>query len=920
MVATSSIKNIWKLLERFKDESTLLMNEDNLVVLIYITKHEGIGVDDLIKKLDKHIIHVKDNVVFLKSNRFIIGKNSLIYATEKGEEMVDIIEYSQYKIDDVPKDIILGYTLEKPPLGIGSTSFTFKAERKKIKNKVIKIFKPGIFDHIDFDKKIEALQPLSNLTNLVLPDDYGDFEWNDREFRYIVMKYIKGRTLNEFLNEKVDIDLRKFIDNFLKEVGKTLEKVEKSGLNHGDLHSNNILVVEDELEKGKKICHFHIIDFMGIKSNEEFREFELSDFEYFKQHLLKIVKVYASTPSGKPDLKKLGDRFYYIVQNLQNGEYHSFKDLFDALSAKLPPPSKLGNIKEPPFSFIRFEQYDINDPLWLRRFEVENALYAPIKRFDNVICSGPRGCGKTIYLRSLTFVPRLVKSIQNGPDKYPEVKDKVAFFDNIFGIYFACRQGEFKYFSEKYFRFTPKTQLLIKHIIALRIIKRTLNLINDGYTERVLSSEPKIESILKFLTQYLKRDLMMTPEAKERPFEQLDGILSIEENYCESILGEDENYPDISKMLNEHLLIDFFSGLKNSVSELSNIKFYVIFDDVSDPQVPFECQKIINSFMSCLNEIYCCKFSTEKFAYTYEDMSGKTLQPTNDYTYMDLSFMGAPGDRYTDKIYKQYLGKIINKRLEIANHKQNINGLLGNSPDSAQKLITLLSECAKGNRDVYNKIKFAGWDLVIQLSSRSVRDAIAICDSIFRECETKKNLSDEIKEGKTKMPIEIQDRAIRKHSLEEYRSLLNITYHGREIFNIVRNFGEISRKYLEKEITNEEGRKYEMITIERIDAKEISEDAKKIFRTLIRYSVFLDRGLCFSREEIGLVQKITLHKKFTPALMTTYREREHLRLSKDRLEKFILHPDEFRQELITGKKIDKHQLEIFDFLEGDRNE
>ena len=111
-----------------------------------------------------------------------------------------------------------------------------------------------------------------------------------------------------------------------------------------------------------------------------------------------------------------------------------------------------------------------------------------------------------------------------------------------------------------------------------------------------------------------------------------------------------------------------------------------------------------------------------------------------------------------------------------------------------------------------------------------------------------------------------------------------------------------------------------MITIERSDAKELSEDAKKIFRTLIRYSVFLDRGLCFSREEIGLVQKITLHKKFTPVLMTTYREREHLRLSKDRLERFILHPDEFRQELVTRRIKDKHQLELFDFSEGGRNE
>jgi hypothetical protein len=111
-----------------------------------------------------------------------------------------------------------------------------------------------------------------------------------------------------------------------------------------------------------------------------------------------------------------------------------------------------------------------------------------------------------------------------------------------------------------------------------------------------------------------------------------------------------------------------------------------------------------------------------------------------------------------------------------------------------------------------------------------------------------------------------------------------------------------------------------MITMERTDAEELSKDAKRIFRTLIRYSVFLDRGLSFSREEIGLVQKFTLHKKFTPALMTTYREREHLRLSTDRLENFILHPDEFREKLFTGKIEDKRQLKLFDFIGVDKDE
>lgn len=910
MAVTSSIKKIHEFIKKYQKESDLLTNDDALIALIYLGRHEGISETDFHKKLKKHVAQLKKIADSLASDGFISRRNNSIYLSPKGKYIVDIISYSKFKVEDVPEDIISGYILKKPPIGFGSTSITFKAQKKKIKNLVVKIFKPGIFDAVGLDKQMVLLEPLRKLTNLILPRDYGTFTWKGNEFKYIVMDFIEGKTLKEFLKERVAIDLRKFIENFIKEVGGTLKEVEEADLIHGDLHSNNILVVEDALHKGEGIYHFQIIDFIGVGLKKEFSEFAVTDFEYFKQHLLKVVRLYASTPAKKPDLKMLGQKYFHLVQEMQK-RINSFGNLFKALSERLPPSPELGKVIHPPFSVIRFEQYDINDPLWLQRFEPSPALYAPIRQFDNTICSGPRGCGKTIYLRSLSFVPELIKLIHEKTAKYSLLKHKIAYYSNIFGIYFACRQGEFKYFSNRYFKFSSKLQLLIKHIIALRIIRKTFHLIDQAYLSGVFSSEPKLDIVINTLTKYLTRNIMMTSDAKNRPFEQLANIVNAEENMCgdQLELGYEKRHLSITNMLNEHTLIDLLKTLQNAVSELSNIKFYIIFDDVSDPQVPYECQKILNSFMSCLNEIYCCKFSTEKFAFSYEDMFGKTLQPTNDYTYIDLSFMGTAQDRYKEKTYERYLAKIINKRLEISETKQKIEKLMGNLPYSAQFLIDLLSDSAKGHRKVNKKIVFAGWNMIVQLSSRSVRDALAICDSIFREWCDADSISKRLNRKRARIPVEIQDRAIRKHSREEYKGLLNIANYGKEIFNIVRNFGEISRQRLTQQIAKGR-RKYEVITIEKTDSEELKKKAKEIFRALIRYSVFLDRGLSFSWEEIGLVQKITLHKKFTPALLTTYREREHLRISTRKLEHFILNPDEFRQEYLGGKFMDKKQLDL----------
>ena len=62
---------------------------------------------------------------------------------------------------------------------------------------------------------------------------------------------------------------------------------------------------------------------------------------------------------------------------------------------------------------------------------------------------------------------------------------------------------------------------------------------------------------------------------------------------------------------------------------------------------------------------------------------------------------------------------------------------------------------------------------------------------------------------------------------------------------------------------------------------------------------------------MGLVEKFTLHKKYTPKLKTTYREREHLRLDHKSLEKLLTNPDKYRDELLSKNAFDENQLKLF---------
>jgi serine/threonine protein kinase len=814
-------------------------------------------------------------------NKLIELKEEKLYISEKGNDIIRVVKYSQYDISNLPRYIINEYTLYTPPLGVGLTSVTYKATIKKTgRDVVVKIFRPGILDHINFEDKIKKIINTASIY-LVVPYEWGEFTWNNIKLKYVVMEYVKGDSLGGFLAKKINIDIEETLKNFIREIGETLKVIKENGLIHGDLHENNILVVEDELKEYRErgIFHFRVIDFIGIKFSEEFKQYEKTDFEYFKDNLFKIIRKYCLTPSNEVDRKKLGERLFYIYSNLLQNKYSSVEAVINGLYEEIPREIKLSI--EAPFNYLIFETYDVKNLLWIKRFEPDPTLYSYFIKFGPLICSGPRGGGKTIYLNSLSFIPQLIKAAEEGPD----IKDKIAYFKGIFGIYFPCRQGEFKYFSDKQYDFKQfKNQLFIKHILILKIIRRTVFLIAEAYDKKVFTSEPKVELLLDFLSSYLLiKEVRMTISARERPFKELTSILRNEENYCIDMLGDLQKYPSESKLMNEYILIEFFKIIKKTVSELLENKFYIIFDDVSEPQVNLEVQKILNCLMACHNEIYCCKFSTDKYAYTFEDMFGKALQLPHDYEYIDMSDV---------KDYKKYLEKIINRQLEMGGYNKKIIDYLEKPPHSNQELINLLSK-----KD-YNNVKYAGWDLVVQLSSGSVRDGIAICDFIFKQYGDQQEHK-ELKIGEGKISFEIQDKGIRKYSEEVYASLINIESVGKEIFDIVRNFGEISRKYLEIEITHEKNRKYEMITIERRDAEQLQEIAEKLLGKLIRHSVFLDKGFSFSREQMGVVQKFTLHKKYAPKLKTTFREREHMKLSKNELEKFLLEPDDFRKDFLS---------------------
>lgn len=133
-------------------------------------------------------------------------------------------------------------------LGRGGMAIVYLAKCLVLNRYVaIKVLRPEFRDDEDFIKrfKIEA-QSAGNLThpNIVSIYDVG----NEGDFEYIVMEYVEGITLKQYLNAKNTLPEKEAVD-FAAQICAGLEHAHKKGIVHKDIKPENILITKEGILK-----------------------------------------------------------------------------------------------------------------------------------------------------------------------------------------------------------------------------------------------------------------------------------------------------------------------------------------------------------------------------------------------------------------------------------------------------------------------------------------------------------------------------------------------------------------------------------------------------------------------------------------------------------------------------------------------
>lgn len=773
----------------------------------------------------------------------------------------------------------------------GKNSTVFFAQHRLLgSDVVIKIIRPGA--SIDLEQSLAHIGRKTLPENLVLPFELlkvkaSDVFGNAVEVDALLFRYVKGMTFSEFLKQEGIRLNPNIISSFIRQVGGALAELEEAGGYHGDLHDKNILVSQSVSGTIK----FDIIDIsygaVGSLNPEEARNSDLENFGTLVWRLL------SNQRKSNPQIsirRSIGSAAYFPIEKLLKNEISSMSEFFELFSSRSLYDTYLERKKvfleerfNPPGSF-RLQRYEeFTDPATAAgMFEPLPALRDKVVTFGNSYISGNRGCGKSTYLAMLGFFPSVSKSLVDPKE--------------IFGIYFPCRQGDFRSLSVHREGKNPPGPEYYRHIVIFKAIRRTLQTLTSAINLGIFAKPSSYGTIREVLNNILPSPGIITVESEVAS--ELKNISNTVADAEMASANDPKYFEKAGKpFVTEVQLANFFNAVKADFDVLSDTRFHLLFDDAGSPYVPRNVQQAICDILISSNPHYCVKFSAEKHTFRLE-ATGKKIEIGHDLFEVDITrtLFGRRSAGLTTQEVESYFEGIVDKRLEHFKYASHaIVDYLGNDLGAYDRLMHRLMV---GSRDAY----YHSWGVVNNAAGRNPRALLEIISEIFAVHGTLP--SSDVQLIKPRQ----QDHAIRLVSDKRLNQLRQISgvfeFGGRRrslgahLYDVATTIGSAFRIHLRRQAPANLERQFaprSMLAIERNDIYELTDASNYILKKLITFGV-LEASIDYvARDDNRKKPVYILNRVYCPSFNIGLRRDDHLRLSASKLEFLLLSPDSFRK-------------------------
>ncbi len=707
----------------------------------------------------------------------------------------------------------------------------------------------------------------------------GIWPTKDGNCVFLLSDLVRGQALRT--HQKTSSVSLLFVLDFFKEMLDFLRELQEVGLEHGDFHAGNVLVEDRSASLIGGPYAFRVTDF-GVAPLTSGADL-LDDFDQvglMLRDLLDLVDYQACTPKERHMFDVLNDDFLakglfeqdaahderarnpiLLFESLQNKERSFTVHTFGIARRKLVTP----------FDYLSCEQIGESHALLKDLYSDKMVGLRVIEESNNLVLTGPRGCGKTTVFRSLSLKHRYYTE-----DDAPELVSYI-------GIYYRCDD---LYFNFPRYVLPTRTDALDVplHFISATLMREMLEALGLWLPRQSPEEWQRDEAnVARELWKVLGLRKPQQPSADT--FAALQRALGQErERAAKKQRFVDDPTQSFGEYFGPGVLPAFCLALSERMSCLAGRPIVFFVDDYSKPKISSELQRNANRLLMQRSSACFFKLATESPAsYESSDVDGKSYVEGREFRLINLGidFIRAESDdklRFVDDVFKRRFQ--YTKNFPVS----SLNGLVGDESNGVSH-----NEMARALRDGKHP-KIWGRRALGELCSGDIHFLIELVGKMVAASGGVDALV-----GGTVPAITavIQNKAIRDEAGSFLRNLRTLPT-GQALVEVVEAFGSVASSYLRfKDSRNETSwPPHQASRIEPYEELHLTGPAKEIYEDLLRYSVFIEDVRGKSRRG-NVVPRLYLRRFLIPFFNLTFSRRDSLELSVEDFRSLLLDPKGF---------------------------
>ena len=743
------------------------------------------------------------------------------------------------------------------------------------------------------------------LENSVVVTCEGVIEWEDSDAGIdcivLIFPFIEGRNLRDALADKSSPVTMAFISVCLETLLELLAEMSARGISHGDLHTGNIIVEHKRFALRDSPFVFRVTDFgvADVTSDPRPRD----DFHQVGAVLHEMLAAVDFQAPGAPEDKytflQLRDLFIRSLTDddpTRNPFARQAELLFNELRS-LPAKfrsSDGGKLEmSSPFDFLSCEQ--IGDAALLE------ALYSHlflgidvISGRNNMVLTGPRGCGKSTVFKSLSLPHRI--KVTGAPPA------DVRFI----GIYYRCDD---LYFAFPTYRMPERREAwdIPLHFITTTLLVLLLESVGEWAEHHFRDEFFRIQTSV---CARLWEAIGLQPPQQPGAFSFAVLIRELQKQRKKATERQKVAHK-LDRGLGYNCGVGVLTKACEVISEgfpfLRDRPIYFFVDDYSSPKISVDLQRNLNRLLTQRTPFCFFKISTESpVSFEREDVDGKHYPEGREFELLNLGVVFLAAD---DDAKLSFVEDVFARRFEKATDKfpvKRLEDLLGTNRQQSQN--DHARQIRRSALENGPKPELWGKETLCDLCSGDIHYLIGLVRDMV--VSTGGDAAIEKSATTPRVQKEVQNREIRTAAGAFLKSLTGIVKHGDRLKRIVEAFGTVAYTHLlykDAPNQNEQSAIPKQATrIEPLEEPKLSPEAGRIYNELLRYSVFIEDVRGKSRRG-HVVARLHLRRLLIPHFNLTFSSRDSIELEPSQIEVLLNDPETFlKAKRLKGVSGDEH--------------